>query len=283
MAQFNFEAIGTKWQIDIYDILDSESEDKILSRILDRIEIFDKTYSRFREDSTVTQISESSGKYSLPDDSLELFNIYYDLYKLTNGLFTPLVGNMLSDAGYDSKYSLVQNNPLQAAPDWEDVMEYKNNELFIYKPTILDFGAGGKGYLIDLVSEVLEDNGVVRYCIDAGGDILQRNLESIKIGLENPFDTNQIIGICELQNQSICGSAGTRRKWGDFTHIINPKTMRSPTDIVAVWVTAKTTLIADCIATCLFFVSPEILINLYDFEYVIVKDDKLVIKSTNFK
>ena len=105
----------------------------------------------------------------------------------------------------------------------------------------------------------------------------------IRIGLEDPEDTKKVIGVGILGNGSICGSAGNRRKWGDFTHIINPRTLTSPTEIIAVWVMADTALLADAIATCLFFVPARVLVDAYKFEYVIVYSDRSFEKSANFQ
>jgi thiamine biosynthesis lipoprotein len=281
MTQFNFEGIGTKWRIDIYQELPIEKIDKILSDVKNRVEIFDKNYSRFREDSLVMKMSKEKGNFLLPDDAEPMLSLYYDLYKRTGGFFTPLVGNLLSDAGYDVKYSLRQKKELEVVPSWEEIIEYKHPYLHIKKPAILDFGAGGKGYLIDLVGKALEENGVFEYCIDAGGDILHKNKTPIRVGLENPENTKQVVGVYTLQDGSICGSAGHRRAWGNFTHIFNPKTLSSPTDILAVWVVAKTALLADSIATCLFFV-PYSALNNYEFEYVILRSDHSIEKSSNF-
>jgi len=308
MAQFNFKAIGTSWQIDVYEDngvqLDLKEQNEILVKIRNRIDAFDEAYSRFRSDSIIAQISKNAGQYEFPADSVKLFETYFDLYKLTNGYFTPLVGQILVDAGYDADYSLKQKRELTIPPKWEDVMEFKadksslsKNILKIKKPVQLDFGAAGKGYIIDLVGKVLEENGYKDYCIDAGGDILhkrkgneERSKESeiLRVGLEDPENADQVIGVYNLGNASICGSAGNRRRWGDFTHIMNPKTLASPTDIIAVWVIADSALLADALTTCLFFVKPESLMqksssdNLYKFEYFILYKDRSFEKSANF-
>ncbi len=294
MAQFNFKAIGTTWKIDIFDQISVTKQSDILSRVMARIDIFDKAYSRFRNDSLVTQISNEAGSYSMPSDADMMMSVYYDLYLKTGGFFTPLVGRLLSDAGYDANYSLSQKGKLEIPPAWDDVIEYRSTEhvLIAKKPVLLDFGAAGKGYLIDLVGEVLRSNGIVAYCIDAGGDILfndqlsiindQKKTKTIRVGLEDPDDANKVIGVYELGSQSICGSAGNRRAWGDFTHIMNPKTMVSPTEIIAVWVVANQAIIADALTTCLFFVKPETLADAYKFEYFILYKDRSFEKSVGF-
>ncbi len=282
MSQFNFEAIGTSWQIDIYQPLSGAEKSEILFKIKNRIEIFDKTYSRFREDSLVMKMSKESGTFLLPEDAEPMLSLYYDLYLKTDGLFTPLVGDILSDAGYDAKYSLKQKKELEKPPAWDEAINYQHPSINIKVPVILDFGAGGKGYLIDLVAKVLEENNISEYCIDAGGDIFHKGKTPIRVGLENPENTKEVVGVYTLQNGSICGSAGNRRAWGSFTHIINPQTLSSPKEILAVWVSSKTALLADALATCLFFVPARILTDAYKFEYMIVRSDHSMEKSPNF-
>ncbi len=282
-SRFDFEAIGTLWQIDIYESLSSENEAGLFSLLKERIAVFDKAYSRFRADSLVTQISKQSGNYILPDDALPMMSLYQDLYKLTDGLFTPLIGQVLVDAGYDAEYSLTKKKILQIPLKWEEVFTYSHPYLNTKIPVLLDFGACGKGYLIDLVAEVLEKNNISSYCIDAGGDILHKNNVPMRVGLENPDNETEAIGVVTLQNQSICGSAGNRRKWEGFHHIIDPKKLSSPTHILSVWVVAERALLADALTTCLFFVEPKILLDKYTFTYCILYSDFSIAKSANFQ
>ena len=282
MAQFSFDAIGTAWRIDTYGALSLSEETALFSRSMARIDSFDRVYSRFRPVSLVTRMSVEAGLFTLPDDARNMLALYRDLYDRTGGLVTPLVGSMLVDAGYDAQYSLKQQRELQAPPAWDNVMEYRHPELTIKAPVLLDFGAAGKGYLIDLVAEVLEASGVHAYLIDAGGDILHKGDAPVRVGLEDPDNTELAIGIATLNGASICGSAGNRRAWGTFTHIMNPQTLASQEGRAAVWVVARTALLADALATALFFVEPAALADAYDFEYVLVRSDRSVERSAGF-
>ncbi len=279
---FSFDAIGTHWQIEINDFLSEEERDSLLNKIKERIESFDKAYSRFREDSLVTEMSRNTGVYRLPVDADMLFSHYKKFYDVTDGRVTPLIGDVLSDAGYDAKYSLIQSKPLTAPLLWDDVLEYQYPNLIMKKTAMLDFGAGGKGYLIDIVASLLEKEGISTYCIDAGGDILTRGGQPLIIGLEDPNDSSKVIGKVALSNQSIAGSAGNRRVWGEFHHIIDPVTLQSPKHILGLWVIADTTILADLLATALFFISPEELSKQFDFEFMIVNPDYSVITSDGF-
>ena len=268
---FKFEAIGTQWIIDFNKEVSQQLKQELLRKITIRIEEFDKTYSRFREDSIIYNISQQSGTYTFPEDFSELIILYKKMYDLTSGLMTPLIGNVLEQAGYDKDYSF-EKKTITTAEKWEDVLEINGTTLINRKPVTLDFGAIGKGYLIDIVGKILEENSIASYCIDAGGDILVKNGD-VNIGLEHPENTKQVIGILKLDNGSICGSAGNRRKWGNMHHIINPKTLESVSGIKAVWVKAKNATLADALTTALFFVEPEKLTEEFEFEYLIIYSD----------
>ena len=277
---FSFEAIGTKWVIDCFEAFTSKKKVEIL--IQKRVEEFDKTYSRFRKDSLVWKISEKTGEYIFPEDSKDFFTTYDKFYKVTNGLFTPLIGNTLSEAGYDLDYSLVPKK-INKVPEVSTVYSWDYPKLITKKPYILDFGGLGKGYLVDIISGLLKENGVKSFCVDGGGDMICSNLkEPMRVGLENPKDEKQVIGVVELNNKSVCASSGNRRRWDKYHHIMNPKTLESTDEILATWVIANDAITADGLATSLFLTPVKTLIKYFDFEYFILYPDFKFEKSNNF-
>lgn len=278
-----FEAIGTHWKITIHDKISDAKQSDIFKLITDRIAVYDKHYSRFRNDSLVAEMSRCAGEYVLPDDAKPMFDLYEKLYKLTNGSVTPLIGKLLSDAGYDATYSL-ETKPLHAPLKWEDAIDYMFPRLTIKQPVLLDVGAAGKGYLVDIVGNLMLDQGIASFTINAGGDIVHTDVErkKIRVGLEHPNDSTSAIGVAQIGNESICGSAGNRRTWNQFHHILDPHKLASPKHIAAVWVIAETGLLADALTTCLFFVEPEMLKTPFSFEYLIVYADLTMRRSPGF-
>ena len=281
---FEFEAIGTKWVLDFGTSIKDSKVNLIFDQIKNRVEDFEAKYSRFREGSLVSEMALSPSLYQLQADAKGMFDLYFDLYNLTDGLFTPLMGQSLEDAGYDSSYSLRPKEVISPPPKLHDVAVYRFPELITKEKLKMDFGACGKGHIIDLVGKIFNDHFVADYCIDAGGDLLFKtsSQKALRIGLEDPTNSEKAIGVCELITGSLCGSAGNRRNWGKYNHIINPKTVLSPENILATWVFAEKAILADAIATCLFFVSPELLKEKYSFEEVILYSDFTISKSENF-
>jgi thiamine biosynthesis lipoprotein len=274
---WQFEAIGTQWSIETERPLDSVTKEKI-SR---KIEAFDRAYSRFRDDSLVMKIAEKPGEYIFPDDSSELVKLYRALYDATDGAVSPLVGDTLSSLGYDKDYSLHGGAP-KPVPEWDDVMQWDGPRVVTSQPVIIDFGAVGKGYLVDKVADVLESEGIADYVIDASGDIRTRGQKQV-VGLENPFDTTMVIGAVELQHASLCGSATNRRSWGNgLHHVIDGRTGEPTQTIVATWVVADSTALADGLATALFFADAAQLQTVGDFEFVRLYHDGHIEHSAGF-
>jgi len=279
----SFEAIGTHWDIQVRDVVAESDWKHLLERVDLRIQAFDGAYSRFRPDSLVTQMSRQAGAYNLPPDGYRLLHFYKQLYEVTSGKVTPLIGQVMADAGYDAAYSF-QPKQLRRPPVWEKALRLNSKTLILKRPALLDFGAAGKGYLVDIVSAMLADAGLHNYIINAGGDILSRSKagESLSVGLENPFDTSEVVGITRLVNQSLCASSGSKRKWGKYHHVIDPTLLESTRTIIATWVIADDTMTADGIATALFFTDPALLRKEFKFSFAVLHEDMALHYSRDF-
>ncbi len=276
-----FEAIGSHWSISIHTTIPAADWYNLQSVIDERIEQFDKEFSRFRADSWVTSIANQPGKHKLSADAHTMLSYYADLYKASGGLVTPLIGRLLEAAGYDAQYSL-QETDLIAPPTLAEAISFTKDSIEIKLPVLLDFGAIGKGYLVDIVGKILQDANISSYVIDAGGDILHHGTSAIEVGLESPVDSRLALGTVPLQNRSLCASAGSRRAWGKYHHIINPSTQTSPTDVVATWVVADTTMLADGLATALFLVPLEVLQKRFSFSAAVLHKDMALSYTKDF-
>ncbi|WP_188511830.1 FAD:protein FMN transferase [Conyzicola nivalis] len=264
-ASHRFDAIGTRWQVDTVDPLPAG----LVEQIAARVEAFDRTYSRFRDDSLVSAIARTPGSYPFPDDAGELFELYRRLYEATDAAVSPLVGRTLETMGYDRGYSLRALEQRAPVPRWEDSIAWHDGALTTLRPLVLDVGAAGKGYLVDIVGRLLVAAGLHEFVVDASGDIVHAGPAPIRVALEHPLDGTKAVGVVELANGSLCASASNRRAWGDGLHHIIDATTGLPADrVIATWAMAKTGLEADGLATALFLAEPARLAHTFDFDFV---------------
>lgn len=283
-ATLAFDAIGTRWEIET----DRPLHVALRVAILQRIARFDAVYSRFRSDSLVARIAAapSGGRFEFPVDSLALFDLYDRLAAATGGAVDPLVGRRLELLGYDPAYSL------RPAPDavrrveqlsWVEEVVRDGTTLVTRRPSTIDVGAAGKGYLVDIVAAMLRYAGITRFVIDAGGDLRHAGPAGIRIGLEDPHDPRRVIGVAHLRGRALCASAVNRRAWGDgLHHVLDARTGMPTREVVATWVVADDAACADGLATALFFTPAHRLAATFAFTSVRMLADGHVEVSPGF-
>lgn len=277
---FRFDGIGTRWEISTPRPLDAS----VRARLLAFVERYDGDWSRFRSDSTVGAMARQPGRYELPPEAADLGRLYRSLYEITGGAMTPLIGGSLERLGYDAAYSLRPAGNALPAPRWEDVLTWDGNVLTTTAPLVLDIGAAGKGQLVDLLAIELRACGVDSFVIDASGDLLHRGPNPVSVALEHPYDPARAIGTVPLAGGALCASASNRRAWGDgLHHVLDGTTGLPVSTAVATWTMAESTMVADALATALFFVPGKKLERSFDFSWLTVFSDGSAAYSAGFE
>lgn len=260
------------------DLTDSQQ-----TAILERVDRFDRDWSRFRDDSLITRISRTPGRHKLPADAAPLMDWYRELYEGTGGRVSPLVGRTLESLGYDAAYRLTPLAELASVPPWDDAVAWDGEFLETARPVLLDVGAAGKGYLVDLVAGVLAALDVGTFVVDASGDLVARGETSEVVALEHPLDASKAIGVVPLRDGALAASASNRRAWGDgLHHVIDAVTGLPTSGVIATWALAPDTLHADGLATALFFDPAPNLLQSHDVSYVRMFADGRVEASPSF-
>lgn len=246
---WRFDAIGTSWDIETEEELPDVAREAT-RRLID---VFDQEWSRFREDSLVSQLARGAGVVDAPADAVQLFTMYQQLSDATNGSVNPLIGDSLAALGYDAQVSLTVGIPHAAPTDWQTVLAWTDRSLALSRPAMIDIGAMGKGKLVDLVIDTVAQWTETDVTVDASGDIATRG-GPIRVGLEHPYDTSRAIGVVTVQDQAVCASATNRRAWGNgLHHVLDAHTGLPVRTVAATWAIADNALTADAISTALFF------------------------------
>src|SRR3989344_6544279 len=204
---FSYDSMGTWWEIRIWDRLHPQQLQDIKNRVIQKTQDFDRMYSRFISDSFVMQTFSSPGEKVIPKDLAQMLRLYDTFYNASDGKITPLIGQALVDAGYDSEYSLQPGN-ISATPDFHDTIEFlSETTIMLRESVVLDLGALGKGFFIDKLNNILSKSGCTHYLINGSGDIIYMTPhtgQSIRVGLEHPYDQKKVVGTISLHNISIC-------------------------------------------------------------------------------
>ena len=128
-----------------------------------------------------------------------------------------------------------------------------------------------KGYAVDAAITVLEDKGIERGLVNAGGDIAtlgtKPNGEKWLTGLRNPEEEAESVTEFELSGQAIATSGNYERYFNeshDVGHIMDPGTGRDVMKCSSASVIADNCTVADIMATALFVLGPVDGITLVD-------------------
>jgi FAD:protein FMN transferase len=277
------ESMGSRWSVTVWDTLSAGTFERIAQEAERICRVFDETYSRFRSDSLVRTLAAQTGTVEVPADLVAMLRICGQFNRLSDGAFNPLVGAALEDMGYDENYSLTPKEILRSVPDLSSAIHIVDDtHIDLRQPVLIDIGAVGKGYAVDLITRFLDAEGLKRFLVDGSGDVFYRGDEPLRAGLEHPDDPAKAIGVIELRNCAFCASSGNRRTWNKYHHIIDPHTLTSPRDIIATWVKADSAAVADAAATAVFLCEPDTLTAGIPFEYCLLNSEYRVRQSHGF-
>ena len=281
---------------------------RVQKRIRAFVDEYESVLSRFRADSLVSRMAcaDDGGDFEFPEWAGPLFTLYSEFYAATHGAFDACIGADLLALGYNNSVQFVPKSAASASDDSDSWSNYRralpvtwgnisrdcgSATLRTNQPVQLDFGAAGKGYFVDLVTQIIKEelsgdspsNSDSRadfdFLVNAGGDMracFSEENNQIKVALENPFDTTQAVAVASIASGALCASSSARRRWkvkdtsylgkdaSGFesnliaTHLINALDGIPACDLCASWayVPSKTcdfpTAYADALATALF-------------------------------
>ena len=249
-------ALGTAWWVEVFSPLSVERAEEITKVLHDTITTFEARYSRFRADSLVAMLN-ATGILKSPDkETASLLQYGRSLYTRTSGHFNLLVGGVLSARGYTLLPHSAKFVELTILPDPTTDLIIADDEIRLLNGQV-DLGGFGKGYLVDVLANLLQEYEVKDFLINGGGDIYgtSDNSQPLTIYLEHPTVAGSFIGTTTLQNEGFAASSPYKRRWKqgevERNHIVG--------DVpdCATFVKAKKAVDADAFATAGLLFSEE--------------------------
>ena len=185
--------------------------------------------------------------------------------RLTDGAFDPTVGGLMEARGFNRSYRTGLRTASAMAegqqPTYRDVeVDETAHAITLHRPLVVDLGAVAKGFAIDLAARELAGTG--GYAIDAGGDISVRGRRGDgspwRVGVRHPAQPDALWCILQPEDAAICTSGGYARRIDALEHhLLDPRTGRSPRDLVSTTVVAPSAMLADALSTAAFVLGPE--------------------------
>jgi thiamine biosynthesis lipoprotein len=247
MQEFHLDVIGTHIRIVIDESLPIGED---FSHIQKRLQEFDARYSRFISGNWIHRLNRDR-RNTLDDDARKMLDSSLELARVSDGYFDPTIGKKLAELGYKNpeldNVGIIKNT-------WKNVFygNYKDIEIIWDEVVLngdieLEFGWIGKGYMLEWITNYLSKYS--RYIIDFGGDIYGKWWW--QVGLENPDNIEEAIGILTLHDGYFACSSGVKRKWWNHHHLIDPHTGNSAQEVKATYIESFSGTLSDGYATTL--------------------------------
>jgi thiamine biosynthesis lipoprotein len=249
MNEIIFRAMGSE----IYCAVESDSARvaERLERVPAMFEAWEKTLSRFRADSELSQLNARTGETVRVSETLgRVLQLARRAEVWTNFLVTPLVLNALEAAGYARSFEQIQNalarssqarnlpargkeishsarddNPpreqrtqahgleMPAANQWH--MNETTRTVLLTRGARLDLGGVAKGWAAEQTARYLGELGAAM--VDAGGDMVfsAPPRDGVwRVGIENPFaPDDDALPMLHLTHGAVTTSGRDFRKW----------------------------------------------------------------------
>ena len=261
-------SFGTSFSIQF----EKNNDENIIKNKIDSLfKIVNNSFSTYISDSDISKINRGDSLLLVDDHFKKVFLKSYEIWELSQGFFDPTVGSLVNAYGFgpenkiknfskkklDSLIELTGFSKVSLTSEGTIKKKYSN----IY----LDFNAIGKGYIVDLISELLISYDIKNFLIEIGGEIIAKGKnpnsgDFWKVAIDNPSQKNnrQFIKTIFLKNKALATSGNYRKYIIDsltgkkYVHTINPKNGKSfQSKILSVSVLASDCMTADAWATAL--------------------------------
>jgi thiamine biosynthesis lipoprotein len=244
--------MGTDYSVKVADFVKGTNPDvwkNIETLIQQRLDEIDRLMSTYRTESEVSRFnnSDSADWFNVSKDTAEVVHLALEISQLTEGAFDITVAPLVELWGFGANRQpdLTINNLEEKTNQIKPKTGYDKLEVRLQPPALkksipelrIDLSAIAKGYAVDCVTKLLEENGFVNYMVEIGGEVRCRGNKGTAgdwmIGIEKPFiiSTNEFYGLqrkLRIGDRALATS-GDYQNYREldgvrFSHFIDPRT-----------------------------------------------------------
>jgi FAD:protein FMN transferase len=269
-------SMGTTWHVSYIAPKSGPDAERLQRGIEEQLERVNGSMSTYRSDSEISRFNAS--------DTQTWFRVSGEFFHV---LTTALAVGEKSGGAYDVTVAPLVNlwgfgpDGIRDTPPGADAIAemrarvgQQNLRLDTNKPGVmklselsLDFSSLAKGYGVDRVAQWLQEQGVVRYVVEVGGEMRLSGLsgrgDPWRIAIEKPDSSGRSVAVMLNLTDVAVATSGDYRNYFEangrhYSHIIDPRTGYPVAhDLVSVTVVHANCMIADAWATALTVLGPE--------------------------
>lgn len=291
---------GTYIRMTVYDS-DEKLAKESMEKAFDEIARIDQKFNSKVSESIIGKLNSSENKsVKLDDEGKYLFNELNKIYEFSNKKYDITIEPLLKTWGFGEieKLSLPTEEEIKKAQEVIDFSKVKldGDNLIIEDPVkSIDTGSFLKGYAVQKAKEKLKEAGIKSAFITSISsiDVIGTKPEEKpwRIGVQNPQAPDKILGVVELNNESM-GVSGDYQTYVEidgkrYHHILDKTTGYPIADKKMVLVICDNAFIADMYSTAFFTMPIEKIISYAEkdqkMKVLVVDKEMRIFKSKNLE
>lgn len=232
--------------------------------------------SQFNPDGVISMLNRQAGGDSvvLDPDTLHVLALSLHYARVSRGAFDPTASPLVRLWGFHGGAPRATpptpaeiRDALSTAGYSHVVLNEETREARLALPGMkVDLGGIAKGYAVDAVSAKLKAMGATDFMVNLAGDMRCFGEPSKgkpwRIGVRNPFNTAEIVGVLHLTDGWAVSTSGHYERFVEiegtrYAHILDPRTGYPVAGMAGVTVVATNATLSDALSTALFVLGPD--------------------------
>ena len=269
--------MGTMFSVKLVAPRDDLSTDALGEQIRDRLDQIEQTMSTYIEQSELSQFNaiESTDWYTVSVELCAAVDQALEISRATNGAFDVTVGPLVNLWGFGPDDAIVE------PPDQVELdaalsnVGFSNLQTRCATPALrknkqqlyVDLSGWAKGYAVDQLAMLLDENLLTDYLVEIGGELSARGLNAQRqkwaVAIEQPLaGVRKPQTVLRLTDFAVATSGDYRNffeyQGQRFSHTIDGRSGQPVSHgLTAVTVIDKSAAYADAMATALLVLGPE--------------------------
>lgn len=261
----NLFAMDTYMELKAY----GKDSGEAVEKAAEYIEKLDDMLSTGDANSEIS-ILNSQREETVSDECRELIEDAVEMCKDTEGVFNPAIYPIKQLWGFDTKeFRVPDQKEIEDALSLIDTEQIiiKGNGISLKKEGMkIDLGGIAKGYTSGKVMEIFKEYGIQSGLVSLGGNVqalgTKTDGSNWKVAVQHPDDSEQYLGILEINNKAVITSGGYERYFVEdgktYHHIIDPATgYPADSGLKSVTIVSEDGTLADGLSTSIFIMGKE--------------------------
>lgn len=270
---------------------------KAIDEAIAEMQRLDALLSAYNPESEIAKVNRQAGiaPVKVSQDTLYLVQRAIYFAQISDGAFDPTILPVMKLWGFGQEEQQVPSkNELKKVLDLVDYRKVQidtgNGTVFLPKKGMgLDLGAIAKGYAVDKMAEILRNEGIKSFLINAGGNVYAEGTKPDnnpwRVAITDPRNPAQFLGVMPAVNVAVVSSGDYERYFERdgvrYHHIMDPRTGYPARTARGTIVFFSSSTDADGLSTTLFILGPDksdhILSNFPGIGVIFVKEDGTIV------